>query len=267
MRLPLRAKKLVLGFLLVSVLVSGPGLAKPAFCLVYLNYEEWGGTWHDVDKGQSNGNDEYMCWAAASANILYWAGWCTPAYNSTTLIYQNFRAHWNNRGSLARYGWNWWLNADSPPAGGDSRWSEVSVPGGGGYWPQYEFKRYFHKYSRNDDPRLVMSAIDYYLRNGYGVIIGIYEGKTGHTLTVWGYGFDYDNEKNKTYKKLFITDSDDRISKLWDYPVCWDADVNQWEFSGGRYSGWRIECTEALERRPGTLQDKEPVSASIAQSS
>jgi len=31
--------------------------------------------WRDVNKSQTDDDDDYLCWAAAASNILDWGGW------------------------------------------------------------------------------------------------------------------------------------------------------------------------------------------------
>jgi hypothetical protein len=80
----------------------------------YFGYNQWGGTWHDVNKSTDSSGVDLMCWAATASNILDWGAYDTPAYTNDQAIYDNFLAHWENQGSLAFIGFEWWLNGTVP---------------------------------------------------------------------------------------------------------------------------------------------------------
>src|SRR4030042_689174 len=72
----------------------------------YYGYSQWGGTWHDANKNIDDlAHDSPMCWAAAASDILAWGNWGTAAHGTETQIFQNFKDHWTNAGSLMNYGW------------------------------------------------------------------------------------------------------------------------------------------------------------------
>jgi len=125
-----------------------------------------------------------MCWAAAASNILTWGNWGTSQYYDEDKIFTNFVDHWTNLGSLMDVGWNWWFDGTEPPNW--PGWSSVDVPGGGNYWPGYNFTDYYHE---NWMPAEAMSTLDSYLHAGYGTTLALYyeyHGQTyGHALTVW----------------------------------------------------------------------------------
>lgn len=41
----------------------------------YYLWDDWGGTWADAEKSTDNTEDDEMCWAASSSNVLEWTGW------------------------------------------------------------------------------------------------------------------------------------------------------------------------------------------------
>ena len=50
----------------------------------YFVYNDYGGSWSDAEKNNVNTEDDLMCWAAASSNVLDWTGWGYPASESFT---------------------------------------------------------------------------------------------------------------------------------------------------------------------------------------
>ena len=189
----------------------------------YILYEEWGGTWYDVEKlppddgvGNPvpvlpNEEDDLMCWAASCANILQWTGWgyvvhsTEGAMTNADEMFQHYLDHWTDVGYRSDWGWNWWFDGTETPDG-----SVVDVAGGGNFWPTYTFSTYSGTY---DDPDSgVLSAIDGYLHDCMGVALSITWGPgTGHAITCWGINFDdsLDPTDEEYYIGIWVTDSDD----------------------------------------------------------
>lgn len=246
--------KKFLVFLCGVLLVLGIA-ANSAFAITssYFGYDDYGGTWHDANKTAANTDDDDMCWAAAAANVLDWAGWYTPTYHDQDLIFEKFQTHWEDQGSLAFIAYEWWLNGtvpanypnDPPYQGGPAAWSEVDVPGGGGYYPGVTWSDYYYEYWGTD----TMTYIDDYLHSGYGVSLGIYDG--GHAITAWG--FDYDPADPDYYQGIWITDSDDYkigLSGLQYYAL--NKIGGYWYFDSfySTHNEWFIEGVMALNRNP-----------------
>lgn len=217
----------------------------------FFGYEQWGGNWHDIDKTAANRDDDWLCWAAAAANILAWGNWGTPAYNTAATIFERFQQHWTNAGGMMDYGWRWWLNGWEPPSnyGG----SIVNVSGEGGYWMSYNFFDYFAQEWAWDESRqtwgnggALMTSLERYLREGYGITLGIYsKSGWGHALTVWGY--EYDPVGN--YTGLWVTDSDDYLTQLKLLPIRYDSLDNLWYLDSG-YRNALIGEVTVLKIRP-----------------
>jgi len=222
----------------------------------YLLYEHWGGTWLDAEKTPSNTEDDLMCWAAAASNVLAWTGWgAVSGMTTSDDIFAYFQDHWTDQGGLMRYGWDWWFDGTNPSQGWDG-WSQVDVPGGG-FYPAENFNDYFY---RTDLDSAALSAIDNYLRSGYGVSIGIY-GPGGHAITVWG--FNYNPSDPSDYYGIWVTDSDD--SKFTDSPPD-RLRYYEVEYSGGKWylqnyygsNSWYIGTVQALARKPGSTPPDPP---------
>jgi hypothetical protein len=249
-------RRKILVVLAILLVVASSGVARADN---YFVYDQWGGTWLDANKTYTD--DSMMCWAAAASNILAWAGYATPTYNTQSLIFQYFADHWTNAGSLPKYGWNWFLNGVLPPAW--SGWSQVSLPGGN-FWPADSFSSLYQQATGGN---LMASMADFF-NSGDGVTLAIYKSGGGHALTCWGYDYTTSyssytvtiskghSKKTKTstinstvtqYSGVWVTDSDDGVTGLEYYPVSWDSTNGVWDL-GGRYAGWYIGGIEALGR-------------------
>lgn len=212
--------------------------------------------WLDVDKSLSNPDDDWMCWAAAAANILDWAGWGTAMFDSAVDIFYTFQNYWTNAGGLMQYGWQWWFDGANPPD--IPGWAQLNqgsaeVDNGGGYWSDYNFFDYFVETwavwdadaNQWSDGSWLMASIDEYLNYDYGVTLAVYSASGGHALSAWGY--EYDEWGN--YTGLYVTDSDDYLTELQYLPVMLDAEQGLW-YLGGEYEGWFIGGVQALSVKP-----------------
>ena len=168
----------------------------------YMLHENWGGTWSDAEKSRKNPEDDNMCWASAAANILEWTGWGhVEGMTTTDEVFAYFQDHWTNKGGQMTHGWQWWFTGVNP-SNGWAGWSRVDVAGGG-FHPSEDYSTLYHNDSSSTG---AMTAIDTYLRSGYGTTIAVY-GPGGHAITVWGLTHDADNPSE--YNGLYVTDSDD----------------------------------------------------------
>jgi hypothetical protein len=170
--------------------------------VTYMLHENWGGTWSDTEKSPHSSEDDKLCWAAAASNILDWTGWGhVNDINNTDDMFAYFQDHWTDRGGQMTYAWQWWLEGVNP-SDGWAGWSQVDIPGGG-FHPSENYSSLYHETTNASN---AMSAIDTYLRSGYGTTVGIY-GPGGHALSVWGLTHAVDNPSQ--YNGLYVTDSDD----------------------------------------------------------
>jgi hypothetical protein len=168
----------------------------------YLLHEQWGGAWHDAEKSPSNNDDDLMCWAASSANVLEWTGWGNVVGLETTDdIFAYYNDHWSDAGGLQRFGWEWWFNGENDSQGWGG-WSQVETPGGS-FYPGETFEDYYH-YSA--DHASIMSTLQTYMQSGYGTGIAL-RGGGDHAVTVWGVNYNADNPSE--FYGVWLTDSDD----------------------------------------------------------
>ena len=215
----------------------------------YFGYNDFGGTWHDAEKTPSNTEDDLMCWAAASSNILAWTGWGSPFSGDTDEIFAYFQEHWTDEGGIMEFGWDWWFDGTNLSQDWEG-WSQVDVPGGGFWDPPYNF---FDYYRREWQDNLALSAIDDDLHDGYGVTLGVYKSGGGHAMTCWGYRYD---DGTGDYLGVWMTDSDDSKNleappdSLRYYDVSYSG--GQWYLQNfyGTSGVWYIGEVQSLDRSP-----------------
>ena len=146
-----------------------PSAFAAASSVTYKIYDQWGGTWHDAEKKLSDLDDDLLCWAAASSNVLAWSGWDSYAgYSDTYDIFDHFQDHWEDKGGVATYGWDWWFAGNDCPNPG-SDWAHVNVAGGGNFFPGVNLSQYSKDKPVAGD---ALDTISSYLQGGYGVTLG-----------------------------------------------------------------------------------------------
>lgn len=201
---PLSLKSsLILLFTVILILICTPFaiFAEPSAPINYMLFDNYGGTWADVEKSSDNYDDDNLCWAATAANILEWTGWGNVGgMTSAEQNFQYYQDHWTDKGSQMEFAWEWWFTGDNYTQGW-SGWSQVTDPGGA-FYPEYNFDDYYHSMYNTS---AVMGAIDDYLHQGYGVALDI-RSPGGHAITAWGYKYDPDTGD---YLGIWVTDSDD----------------------------------------------------------
>ncbi len=216
---------------MVAVLsVFGLFIVHSAYATAYFGYDDYGGTWHDADKTIANTEDDLMCWAAATSNVLAYTGWGYPSgesFSNTDHIFSYFQDHWTDQGGNIYYGVDWWFDGVNDTQG-ISGWAQVDNPGGGFY--AGDDATNYQLWSESD--KFALSNIDYLLTEGYGVGISI-TGLTGHAVTAWGYEYDTLGQ----YIGIYLTDSDDGVNGLKYYDLSFASD--RWYLEN--YFGWGSE--------------------------
>ncbi|MBN1588540.1 MAG: proprotein convertase P-domain-containing protein, partial [Pirellulales bacterium] len=214
----------------------------------YMLYDHWGGSWSDAEKTPSNYEDDLMCWAATASNVLAWTGWGqVNGMTNTDEMFGYFQDHWTDRGGLMGYGWDWWFDGTNNSAGW-SGWSQVDVAGGGFYPDEY----FYNYYVSSSYDSTAMETIDDYLRDGYGVGLGVYtDTGGGHAITCWGFNYDTNG-----YTGIWVSDSDDSkgsdnpTDRLRYYEV--EHSDGRWYLENfyGYYDTWYIGLVQGLAQNP-----------------
>jgi len=235
----------------------------------YILYEKHGYTWVDAEKriyddgggiGPDPGeDDDWLCWTATASNVLEWTGWgLVDDMWDTDAIFDEHKGTFNDTGGWMDQSWHWWLNGYEP---GPPLKLET---GGGNYWSGETWTDY---YRNEEDDADVMSVIDTWLRAGYGVGIGIFDG--GHAITVWGFNYNtsVDPSSKDYYLGIWVTDSDsdkgyppylppptlptgrEYIDRLSYYEVEWNYTA-EWWYMPNYGGGWMISRVQALKPYP-----------------
>ena len=165
----------------------------------YLVYKNWGGTYHDARK---TGADSEMCWAAAGANILAWAGWSQIIPREPGLSAQAvFEQYKSESGVTNQEGnphmlWEWWFD-------------KYSIN---------DLDSYYYHMNFGDRPDALFRIEECFKEKKSGVAVQAVRmatevGETGnsHFITCWGFDFDetLEDDDSDKYTKIYITDSDD----------------------------------------------------------
>lgn len=196
-------KKYKSSFLSIALFFAVALIANPAFGTVipYFGYNEFGGTWHDAEKTMANTDDDLLCWAAATSNVLMYTGW-NAGFASTDAIFADFQNHWTDQGGNIIFGVDWWFDGTNDRQG-YAGWAQEDVDGGGGHYdPPYDDADWYN-WSSYDTAAL--SNVDTWMHDGMGIGLSI-SGNMSHAITAWG--FDYDDALG-TYTGIYVTDSDD----------------------------------------------------------
>lgn len=196
---------LVLAFVLGTVGVTYPSVTFPG--ATYMIYDDWGGSWSDVEKSPSNSQDDLLCWAASASNVLDWTGWGhVNGLTNTDEIFAYYQDHWTDQGGSPYYAWDWWFDGTNDSQGepyASLGWAQVDVPGGGFYTSEESLPDYLQFTS--SDVR-ALSATDQFLHDGYGTTLGLLSPTISHSVTVWG--FNYNPDDPTEYYGIWLTDSD-----------------------------------------------------------
>ena len=207
----MKANTSTLGFTGKILLIGGlaAGIASHAFGDAtptgdqYLLTDLYGGSWYDTEKTSDNTEDDLMCWAAATANVLQWTGWgAVSGASSADELFGYYQDHWSDAGGNSYYGLDWWLSGNNGTQGIEG-WSQVDVAGGG-FYPELDIND-FRRYEGDDAS--VMSAIDSMVNDGLGITLAVASDTVGHMITAWGYNVNPDDASD--YLGVWVTDSDD----------------------------------------------------------
>lgn len=164
----------------------------------------------DAEKTWENDGDEYMCWAASTANILTYTGWAAQAgFDSSDDLFEAFINNFTDDSGNVECATGWFVNGISAPEGAQP------TPGTGRYLPQYNYSDLVDAFDTYNNCVEQFRTVYPRLKAGYGVSLSLdiygnngYEG--GHSVTLWGFVTDrrYPETSAQYYHSVFITDSD-----------------------------------------------------------
>ena len=225
------ANRNTLVLFLAAFLLLGGATASAS---TYYIWDDWGGTWSDAEKASDNSDDDLLCWAASSSNILEWTGWgLVSGMTNTDQMFSHFQAHFTDDGGNPYYGWDWWFDGTNDVQGSPG-WAQEDVDGGGAFYLTENINDY-RRFSSVDSAAL--SNLDAWMKDGYGTTISI-AGNMAHSITCWG----FEMNDQGAYTAIYVTDSDDdkggpgnatRPNVLQKYGVTYTSGA--WYLSGGYY--------------------------------
>lgn len=159
-------------------------------------------------------DDEEMCWASATANILTYTGWAAQAgFETADDVFEAFIAAFENKGGNPYYGVGWFFNGYS----GNDPNAAAMTPGTGGYFTDYVFDQLCDNVDFFGNLIGGFASLRRHLEEGDGITIdlSLYERSSGaysngHSVTCWGYVVDtaYASDAAGYNAGLFLTDSD-----------------------------------------------------------
>jgi len=152
-----------------------------------------------ADADKMGVGDLNMCWAAAAANLLTWAGWAADEDD----VFDIFRAHFEDEAGYVYEALKHYF--DNYESGVNAE--NVSVRA-------YELEKLLD---------FIVSAV----HEGKGVAIKIAypDKKIGHFLTIYGYRYLADEDNFI----LYFADSDDGLHQIQQLKVEWNEANNSWE--------------------------------------
>lgn len=166
----------------------------------------------DTEKTTFSNDDDNLCWAATTSNLLDYTGWGARAgFEDTDDIFDAFVDAFYDGGSNVWFGTHWFLDGFHPTT--LDGFALPKNPGGsGGYLNQY----------CTDDVSLtvtgdgtnaieMMQQLREKIREGCGVGLGVFfYGGGGHAISCWGYIDDttHGEDEFERYEALIISDSD-----------------------------------------------------------
>lgn len=169
----------------------------------------------DAEKTFNEDNDDELCWAASTSDMLTYTGWAAQAgFESEDDVFEAHIDAFENTGGHQFYAIGWFfdgcvLHDNSGNYGARA----VDYPNSGGYLRDYAFDRYVTNgsFTVND-----MDKVAALLRAGCAVGFGAYiyyDGaydNAGHAMTMWGYVVDNSMPADdpSRYLSICITDSD-----------------------------------------------------------
>ena len=186
--------------------------------------------WFDAEKERGTRDDNYLCWAAASSNLVAWwqeqQDYQIEAPKDLPTIWDEYRNTFANAGGHAELGLHWWLDGTY----GNARLRNPMQDSGGGYYSKSlvtdlgynpgvrDVDLKVFKLDELKNAKEFSRTLVSYISNGYGVELtwGFDGSSDGHSVTLWG--VDYDDSK-QVITNLYLSDSDHDPTTLKQVPV------------------------------------------------
>ncbi|MCQ2371091.1 MAG: hypothetical protein MJ058_03435 [Akkermansia sp.] len=186
--------------------------------------------WFDAEKERGTRDDNYLCWAAASSNLVAWwqeqQDYQIEAPKDLPTIWDEYRDTFANVGGHAELGLHWWLDGTY----GNAPLRNPMQDSGGGYYSKSLVTDLGYNPGVRDvdlkvfeldelqNAKVFSRTLVSYISNGYGVELtwGFDGSSDGHSVTLWG--VDYDDSK-QVITNLYLSDSDHDPTTLKQVPV------------------------------------------------
>ena len=186
--------------------------------------------WFDAEKERGTRDDNYLCWAAASSNLVAWwqeqQDYQIEAPKDLPTIWDEYRDTFANVGGHAELGLHWWLDGTY----GNAPLRNPMQDSGGGYYSKSLVTDLGYNPGVRDvdlkvfeldelqNAKAFSRTLVSYISNGYGVELtwGFDGSSDGHSVTLWG--VDYDDSK-QVITNLYLSDSDHDPTTLKQVPV------------------------------------------------
>ena len=193
--------------------------------------------WVDVNKSGDiySGPDSLMCWAASASSVIAWwqaqadmskSKTGTPATASE--IYSAFTNSFKNAGKGAEVAWKWYFGGCDLVSYNYENDFQISDPKTSGrYWEDYVKTIADWPSVASDTPSWIKQGwlsdkgadslhadsaaevLSGLLKQGAGISLLYNYYTSGHAITLWG--MEYEGNE---IKKIYVTDSDDKATKL-----------------------------------------------------
>ena len=173
----------------------------------------------DTEKTYDEDDDDELCWAAATANILAYTGWGAQAgFEDEDDLFELLISNFENKGGSTYYGLEWFFDGMDDPyiSYGSSTFPRVvNYPNSGAYLPDYTFDTFTDTIKLEELGAAGFAELLRQLRAGRGAELGLdlYKNgsySNGHAVTCWGMVTDteYPEDDKAHYDSILITDSD-----------------------------------------------------------
>ncbi len=210
----------------------------------------------DAEKSLTNLKDNYMCWAAAASNILYYTNWLTPSITVEDDVFDVFRDSFQYGETLcgnSGVGIEWYLTG-TYLANDIVSYDQPSQNSGGFFSSSItDTSPYllFGSFYSNHPEFLAIFCNNLAVGNGVSIGISAIKDSTrigGHAVTMWGIGYDSNYTQNDVefYKSIIISDSDDDYKRtigdprtandvLKAIPITWNDELQYFQVSPDYY--------------------------------